>query len=129
MFVRWQRRERTRTKRGTGQYVLTAALVKSEWINGQSRQEFVGYLGTIHERAVDKPLPAAKFWRTVNAKLDTLNLDRETRTTIEADIARRVAVPDPVKVAEAETERDEIRAAIHAAMENRPKRSRRRSTP
>lgn len=88
MFVRWQSRRR---KRYGGSPLLTAVLVESRRVNGRPRQRTVGYLAGIRERFVGKNAwQHEKFWKRVDARLNELGLDAETRASIETKIAARI---------------------------------------
>ncbi len=89
MYVKWQRRPRKRTD---GSPLLMAVLVESHRVDGKPRQRVVAYLAGIRERFVgEREDKHDEFWRSVDAHLDALGLDAETRARIEASIAKRVA--------------------------------------
>lgn len=89
MYVKWQRRPR-RTMGGSP--LLMAVLVESHRVDGKPRQRVVAYLAGIRERFVgEREDKHDKFWRSVDAHLDALGLDAETRARIEASVAKGVA--------------------------------------
>ncbi len=106
MYVRWQRRSR---KRRGGSPLLTAVLVECHRVDGEPRQRTLGYLAGIREKDVgNSPFHHEEFWSAVDARLDALRLDGETRSKVESQIAARVPRLSP-----------EARAAFHAELERR----------
>ena len=109
MFVRWKKRQMTRTGSLTGRYpigahALTAVLVESRRVNGSPRQRIIASLGTIHvwedgrgEVAVGTGGRARMgdvigFWDRVSQLLDTV--EQPDRDAVEKMIATRVPRPD-----------------------------------
>ncbi len=89
MFVRWQRRRRVRWRKSSP--LLTAVLVQSRRVDGNPRQRVVAYLGGIREAYVDERESEHRaFWLSVDAHLDELGLDPETRAKVEASVEARV---------------------------------------
>ncbi len=89
MYVKWQRRPRKRTG---GSPLVMAVLVESHRVDGKPRQRVVAYLAGIRERFIgEREDEHNKFWRSVDAHLDALGLDAETRAKIETSVARTVA--------------------------------------
>lgn len=81
MFIRVKRRllRPTQTPRaleesqGTGPaHALDFLLVESQRVKGQPRQQYLGYLGTIQESAVDDLDSRRRFWACVERRLDVL---------------------------------------------------------
>jgi hypothetical protein len=110
MYVRWKKRQMTRTRRSTGRFrlgahALTGVLVESRRVNGSPRQRFVAYLGTIRVSENGKgevtigPGGRARqaeiiaFWDRVSRKLDTI-AEPYDRDAVEAMVAARVPRPD-----------------------------------
>ncbi len=118
MYVRWLKRELTRTTRihgrfGIGGHALSAVLVENRRVAGGPRQRFVAHLATIRvwDTATGKgDLPMAGgghayrsdawgFWECVSRKLDVIERAFD-RDIVEAKIAGRVprllrAQPNP----------------------------------
>ena len=75
-----------------GSPLLMAVLVESHRVDGKPRQRVAAYLAGIRERFVgEREDKHDKFWRSVDAHLDALPLDAETRAEIEASVAKRAA--------------------------------------
>ena len=109
MYVKWQRRSR---KRGGDYPLLTAVLVESRRVDGKPRQNHVAYLASIRERSIGEPGRAHDgFWASVEANLDALELDNETRMKIEASIAERV----PRMTAETRAAFEAVEASLASA--------------
>ncbi len=98
MFVRWQRRGRVRKAKSP---LLTAVLVECRRVDGDPRQRVIAYLGGIREAHVDERERAHRtFWEGVDAHLDELGLDPETRAKVEASVESRVRRVTPDNQAE-----------------------------
>ena len=117
MYVRWLKRELTRTTRihgrfGIGGHALSAVLVENRRVAGRPRQRFVAHLATIRvwDTATGKgDLPMAGgghayrsdargFWECVSRKLDVIERAFD-RDIVEARIAGRVPRPAPIRQA------------------------------
>ncbi len=111
MYVRWLKRELTRTTRFHGRFVigghaLSAVLVESRRVVGGPRQRFVAHLATLRvwDAATgrgDVPVAgggrayrvdARGFWEGVSLKLDVIGAAFD-RDIVEARIAARVPRP------------------------------------
>jgi hypothetical protein len=97
MFIRWQRRVRTRqTLIGwgdAGDIRWTAILAESVRVDGKPRQRHVAFLGSYvehHRSPAGDCLCRAEFWDTVSACLDRLHnrISAVDRKKIEAAIAK-----------------------------------------
>ena len=96
MYVRWLKRDLTRTTRihgrfGIGGHALSAVLVESRRVAGKPRQRFVAHLGTIRVWDAmmgkgDVPIAgggrahhvdARGFWDSVSRKLDVIERARK----------------------------------------------------
>lgn len=110
MYVRWKKRQMTRTKRLTGRHeigahALTGVLVDSRRVNGSPRQRFVAHLGTIRvwengkgevtigSGGQARQAEITAFWHRVSRKLDTI-AEPHDRDAVEAMVAARVPRPD-----------------------------------
>ena len=103
MYVKWQRRPR---KRVGGSPLLTAVLVESRRVDGNPRQKHVAYLASIRERFIGVSQGRHDgFWESVDAGLDALGLDADSRDRVEASVAEKV----PRVAAK---NRDELEAAM-----------------
>ncbi len=111
MYVRWRKRELTRTTRflgrfGIGGHALSAVLVESSRVAGRSRQRFVAHLATVRvwdavTGSGDVPIAgggsayrvdARNFWESVSRKLDAIEVTFD-RDVVAARIAARVPRP------------------------------------
>jgi len=87
-------------------------------VNGQPRQEIVGYLASIYDTqyAIELPEYRYKFWVSLCEHLDRLQmqgfLDAGTRQAVEDRIARTVRPATREDVEEAATEHARIRAEM-----------------
>ena len=114
MYVRWLKRDLTRTTRihgrfGIGGHALSAVLVESRRVAGKPRQRFVAHLGTIRVWDTmmgkgDVPIAgggrahhvdARGFWDSVSRKLDVIERAFD-RDIVEAGIAARVPRLAPI---------------------------------
>ncbi len=88
MYVRWQLRPR---KRRGGSPLLVAVLVECHRVDGAPRQRTVAYLAGIREGFIGKSMKQhERYWNRVDARLNELGLDAETRASIETKIAARI---------------------------------------
>ncbi len=111
MYVRWRKRELTRTTRSHGRFAigghaLSVVLVESRRVAGRPRQRFVAHLATLRvwDAATGKgdvPMAgggracrtdARGFWECVSRKLDAIDRVFD-RNVVEARIAARVPRP------------------------------------
>ena len=89
MFVRWQRRGRVR--KGKTSPLISAVLVECHRVAGKPRQKVIAYLGGIRETRINvSERYHREFWRSVDDRLDALQLDPEFRAMIEASIESKV---------------------------------------
>jgi hypothetical protein len=110
MYVRWKKRQMTRTGRcrgwnQIGAHALTAVLVESRRVNGSPRQRFIAHLGTIRvweqgrgEVAIGTGGQAwwaeiIAFWDRLSRKLDALE-EPPDRDAVEAMVSANVPRPD-----------------------------------
>jgi hypothetical protein len=110
MYVRWKKRDMTRTGRFSGRYhigahALTAVLVESRRVNGSPRQRFVAHLGTIEVWETERGDVAIgtggrahqgavlNFWACVCRRLGAVE-EPYDRDVVEASIAANVPRPD-----------------------------------
>ncbi len=99
MYVRWHRRRRVRRRKSSP--LLTAVLVESRRVDGEPRQKGIAYLGGIREAYVDERESEHRaFWLSVDAHLDELGLDPDTRARVEASVESRVRRVTPENQAE-----------------------------
>jgi hypothetical protein len=89
MFVRWK----TNPGAAKRNLIHSAVIVKSVYIDGESRQRFVKYLASIREDHIRLARLRSLFWAKVTKKLETLSLDSVTREAIERKIAKKVLKP------------------------------------
>jgi hypothetical protein len=95
MYVRWNRRKRTKAswRRKEGDY-LTAVLVESARIDGKPRQRIIKSLGSIgEERLKDKnfhSIPVYCFWLKVRKNLLLLGLSDTETEKIVSDLCKKV---------------------------------------
>jgi len=131
MYVRWQRRARSK-RRAYGMpegraVLLVAHIVESTRIEGKPRQHTVAYLGSIREdfcSADAHPYRRARFWKEISAKLDALNLPSDTRNQIEAKLGAKVERPDPDTAAKAEEEFEQWKAGMRGMLKAMAQRQR-----
>jgi hypothetical protein len=133
MFVRWKRRERLSVKAwkqredrspgwwkkrrlGTGKFLLSAVLVRAERRDGKPRQQVVAYLGSIDEANSGQLAPREHFWRAVDDRLATLDLDPTQRQLVEAALAKRVARLTAAEAEELAAQRTQARADLVKAI-------------
>jgi hypothetical protein len=118
MFVRWKRRERVSRKWGrvrrTGKFLLSAVLVCSERQDGKPRQKVLAYLGSIIEERIQTSGGRSGFWKGVDSRLASLNLDPAQRQRVE-DALHSVV---PRLTPEEERERREFLAQVMGASAN-----------
>ena len=92
MYIRWNRTKRSKDYLQKFGDLLSAVLVESIRIDRKPRQKVIKYLGGVDE----KPLyitPIFSFWRTVDSKLDELNLAPAVRKKIVNSIEKRIPRP------------------------------------
>ncbi len=94
MFVRWKRRQRSRRRRPTGEWVRAAYLVASERVDGLPRQRVVAYLGSIREGHEGQHWHRVDFWAAADKGLGSAGLDDTHRAEVELALAGVVARPD-----------------------------------
>jgi hypothetical protein len=99
MFVHWRRRERTRTKKRsgqwrTGEWVKYAVLAESVRTTAGPRHKYVCYLGSIREAQIDAYWHRSRFWESVAKNLDAAGIVGEQRQTIETALLAVVGKPD-----------------------------------
>jgi hypothetical protein len=106
MFVRWKRRQRTRTgwvkrkgkyvkaREGTGEWVKSAVLVESVRTESGPRHKHVCYLGTIRERSADAYPARVHFWKSADRNLDRAGLAGSERERIVLVLESVVPKPD-----------------------------------
>jgi hypothetical protein len=103
MFVRWKRRQRTRTTMygqwGTGEWVKSAVLVQSVRTEAGPRHKHVCYLGSIREAHQEAHYVRVGFWESVVKNLDRVEITGADRKRIEATL--EAVVPKPSKASEA----------------------------
>lgn len=119
MYIRWKKRVRTKHKKPTGDYALTAVLVESVrgyYEAGQQdstpRQRIICYLGTIRQSTLQRPYFQMDFWISADAHLDKVQLTPEQRATIEARLAEVVSRPTPELFQQAAQQLAEIEARM-----------------
>ncbi len=125
MYVRWKKRARTRQHRPTGEYTLTAVLVRNDRINfgprqpRRPRQEFIKHLGSIHESEIANLHLCRRFWTGVEAALNSIEkpyvrITPDIRAKIEASIQQVVPRPTDEDIQKAweasQQERDRLYA-------------------
>jgi hypothetical protein len=100
MFVRWQEyRSRAQSSRVRafrkkhGPHRLRAILVETVRIDGEPRQRYLAYLGSVQADRRDRP----RFWYDVTRKLEQCRLSREERKQIMSAIAKKVGGKVPSK--------------------------------
>ena len=101
MFVRWKHR-RLRRHHDVTHY---AVLVENTWYNGATHQRVLCYLAHIRERFRNAPAHRAWFWQRVQARLDGLVLEPNTRAAIEKRLAKTVPPPTSAELAHVGTMR------------------------
>ena len=122
MFVRWKRHKRRSRKQsepdGKGgwkwieepRFLLSAALVRSERVNGKPRQRIVAYLASIRENLLGETWPRIWFWDSADKAL--AGLADNDRQKCEAALLSRVRRPTAEEVAAAEEERKKQKQAL-----------------
>jgi hypothetical protein len=117
MFVRWKRRQRTRTTSyghwGTGEWVKSAVLVRSVRTDQGPRQRIVAYLGSIGEGKERYHWHQVGFWEAVDPRLDAAQLDAADRSRIELSLASVVSRPTEDSRVAAVAELGEITKRLH----------------
>jgi hypothetical protein len=99
MHVTWRRQELSSGPNGTG-VSLVAVLMESYQEAGRPKEKFIEELAAIRERYLTtkardtRAFHQGLFWVVVDKKLDALNLESVERTTIEAEILKRVPRPN-----------------------------------
>jgi hypothetical protein len=101
MYVRWQTyRSRARDPRHRARNDerarLRAILVESVRVNGEARQKYIAFLGSLTIAQAGSDPDALWFWYRVTKRLDRLGarIGSEDRARISASIAKRVAAAD-----------------------------------
>ena len=121
MFVRWKRRKRS-YNRGWGHSQgawraeeagdsLDAVLVKTKRVGKRVQQKVICYLGSVHEKKIEKMFTRVDFWDEVTPKLDALNLSSQERTTIEISLNKTIPRPAEDEAAQFKKEREAYFAA------------------
>jgi len=118
MFIRWNRRKRTKTgwRRKEGDY-LTAVLVESVRVNGSPRQKIIKCLGSIGEDALGKVYRRDNFWETVERNLSTLELTEEMKDKIIVSLKKTVPKPSDKEVKKDREESVRRLEEIHKRLE------------
>lgn len=100
MYIRWKDQIRaskhTATYRFGNQYrpkvedtLLVAYLATSERVDGKPKQKTT-YLASIRKSNLNEPFHRFHFWRSVQAKIEPLNLSIDQQTTIKNQLLKRV---------------------------------------
>ena len=98
MYVTWHKQKLSSALNGTG-VNLIAVLMENYQEAGQPKEKFIEELGAIKERYLTTKAKDTRafhqglFWVVVDKKLDSLQLESVERTTIEAEILKRVPRP------------------------------------
>jgi hypothetical protein len=94
MFIRWQRRDTSPTKR-EHKMRLAAVLVESARVDGKPSQRHIAYLANIIETEIDDVRRRCQFWERVVRKLDKLGnrVLADDRQKLEQAIGQRVPCP------------------------------------
>lgn len=116
MFVRWKRRRRNteppadwprwrhepseRAKKEGDS--LDAVIVENRRDGKKVRQRVICYLGTVHEKTAGETLDRFRFWRYTAKKLEQLELKKNVRARLEAQLS--AVIP---RMSESELERYE----------------------
>ena len=83
MYVRWKKKNRKRRyNESIPKVTLCAVIVRSQRINGKSKQKVVKYLGSIREEQVKYSYSRDIFWRNVRQKLYELDINTKDREVI-----------------------------------------------
>ena len=90
VYVRWKKR----SLKKPGEYALDAVLVRSGWIDGQAKQEFVAHLGTFNDSRWNPAYARKKFGDRVDKILPRAVPEEATRLSIERQLSSRVERPD-----------------------------------
>jgi hypothetical protein len=95
MHVRWKRRPLPSQPLAGGgcEGVLCATLVRSERVDGKTRQRTVCRFAPIGEAWLRSPYFRWRFWEDADAKLCALNLDEATLRRIEDRLNTKVPRP------------------------------------
>jgi hypothetical protein len=103
MFVRWKRRERTRTrggyKRSTGEWVKSAVLIQSVRTEAGPRHKHICYLSSIWEGHEKQHWHRVGFWETAERNLDRAGISKKDRVRIVAALQSIVSKPDKKSLA------------------------------
>jgi len=78
---------------GDGSIKLSAALAESKTINGISRHIHIKALGGINEAYLNICFKQAQFWKTAEARLDTLSISKKDRVRVTKSLRARVPRP------------------------------------
>ena len=98
MYVTWRKQKLSSKLNGRG-VNLVAVLMENYQEAGQPKEKFIEELGAIREsylttKARDtRAFHQGLFWVVVDKKLDSLELKSVERTSIEAEILKRVPRP------------------------------------
>jgi hypothetical protein len=112
MFVRWKRRERTRQRKGTGEWVKQAVLVQSVRTQDGPRQKYVTYLGSVREGHEDLHWNRLAFWTAVGRNLDRVGVAGALRKRIVTELESVVKKPDAASRAAAQRELAKLESVI-----------------
>jgi len=97
MYVRWRKRNQTKSGRPTGRQYMTAVLVKSERSGERVHQRHIADLGSIVD--TQDQVQRRQFWTHAAKAIDRLALDQGQRAKIEADLLAHVSRPSEPEAA------------------------------
>ena len=99
MYVRWNRRKRTKTgwRAKKGDYI-SAVLVESIRVNGKPRQKIIKFLGSIGEDSLNRVFHRRDFWNTSEKNLSALDLSDETMDKIITRLKEVVPRPSEEEI-------------------------------
>lgn len=92
MFIRWGKHF---LKKDSSLYV---ALLKSVRVNGQPRQVYIAYLGSIRESRIPSVPRRLSFWDNIELKMDALSLKPEEKESIKRELNKKVPRPTPQEI-------------------------------
>jgi hypothetical protein len=93
MFVRWKRRERTRRKQPTGEWVKSAVLVRSVHTEVGPRLRHICSLGLVREGYERDYWEQVAYWAAATRNLDRVGIAGKERARIEAVLESVVPKP------------------------------------
>jgi hypothetical protein len=120
LFVRWKRRQRTRSRQPIGQWVKAAVLVESISTPSGRRLRHVCYLGSIWEGHETRSWLQVRFWESAQRNLARLAISKRERQRIESLLQTVVPKPDKTKPHPDRTTLDQRERSTGPELQRRP---------